>query len=215
MKYYLVKTPRWIQSLYKNLLWRFDTSKKVLYLTFDDGPEPTVTPWVLDTLKSFKAKATFFCIGKNIDTHPEIFQRVLNEGHRVGNHTYNHRNGWKTKTNNYLNNTLKAENSIEQQLQSNKAKSKLFRPPYGKIKPSQIKQLEKEGYKIVMWDVISADFDKSISPEQCLSNVTTNITNGSIVVFHDSLKAEINMKSALKKVLKKYSEKGYVFEYIP
>ncbi|GAB1307895.1 polysaccharide deacetylase family protein [Urechidicola sp. KH5] len=211
MKWYFVKTPQWIQSIYKNLLWRLTTSEKVIYLTFDDGPEPTITPWVLNILKKYNAKATFFCIGKNVNAHPTIFQQIVKDEHGIGNHTYNHRNGWKTKTSNYLQNILRAEQVIGQEVLK---KSKLFRPPYGKIKPSQIKQIEKEGFTVVMWDVISADFDKTISPERCYQNVITNTSNGSIIVFHDSLKAEERMKYSLKKVLEKYSKEGYVFKAI-
>jgi len=217
MKFYLNKTPRSIQSLYKKFTWRFKTEKKELYLTFDDGPIPEITPWVLKQLKKYQAKATFFCIGKNIKNHPEICKQLIQEGHTIGNHTYNHLNGWKNTTPKYLSNIEEAENTISTLLSSLKNSDnypKLFRPPYGKIKASQTKNLQKKGYTIILWDVLSADFDTTISSETCLKNVLKNTENGSIIVFHDSEKAKEKLFYALPKVLEYYSKKGYTFKKI-
>ncbi len=198
MKYNLVKMPRFIQRLYPERVWAFSRKEDAIYLTFDDGPIPEVTPWVLDELKKFGAKATFFCIGENVQKHPEIFRRILAEGHTVGNHTFNHLKGTKTETSKYIENTLLAEELID---------SKLFRPPYGKITSKQAKILQNRGFKIVMWDIISFDYDTTISEEKCLKNVLKNITTGSVVVFHDSLKAEKNLRYVLPKVLEVLNEK--------
>jgi len=185
--------PRFIQRLYPERVWAFPNKRDSVYLTFDDGPIPEVTPWVLDELKNHNATATFFCIGENAKKHPEIFQRIIAEGHAVGNHTFNHLNGWKTETSEYIENTLLAEKLIA---------SKLFRPPYGKITSKQAKQLQQKGFKIIMWDVLSYDFDTTISEKKCLQSVLKNIKPGSIVVFHDSLKAEKNLRYVLPKVLR-------------
>ena len=182
--------------------WHIPTSEKVLFLTFDDGPIPEATPWVLDTLRTYGAKATFFCVGDNVRKHPAIFHQLLAEGHAVGNHTFNHLKGWKTNTLDYLENVDQCNEIVS---------SPLFRPPYGSLKPSQTRML-KSRYRIVMWDVLSGDFDPSISPEECLQNVMDNIQPGSIVLFHDSLKAADRMRFALPQVLEKLSEEGWRFE---
>ncbi|HPE82110.1 MAG: polysaccharide deacetylase family protein [Aequorivita sp.] len=192
--------PRFIQWLYPERIWAFSRSSNSVFLTFDDGPIPELTPWVLDELKKHNAKATFFCIGENIQKHPEIFQRILSEGHSVGNHTFNHLKGTKTETSKYIENILIAEKLID---------SKLFRPPYGKITSKQAKILQSKGFKIVMWDIISYDYDATISEEKCLQNVLKNIKPGCIVVFHDSIKAEKNLRFALQKVLGIISERGW------
>lgn len=179
-------------------------AEKIVYLTFDDGPVPEVTPWVLEQLKKYNAKATFFCIGDNIRKNPEIYKSLLTAGHQTGNHTFNHLNGWKVNTEDYLKNTALAADYI---------KSFLFRPPYGKIKFFQALRLKRQ-YKIVMWDVLSYDFDINTSPQQCMENVIVNAVPGSIVVFHDSIKAEKNLKFALPEVLKYFSERQYRFEII-
>jgi len=213
MKPYLVKTPQFVQRLFPKRIWAFPTTKKKIFLTFDDGPIPEVTPWVLDLLKEHQAKATFFCLGDNIFKHPEVFNRIITEGHSFGNHTYNHLNGWKVKTEEYIDNCEKFEEIlnchtelVEVPYQNDKSSlkshhRKLFRPPFGKITSTQFKILKKKGYKIIMWDVLSADFDQSISKERCIENVLKNIREGSIVVFHDSLKAEEKLKYVLPKVL--------------
>ncbi len=213
MKPYLVKLPYLIPRLFQNQIWKFPTKKKVLYLTFDDGPTPKITEWVLDTLQKYNAKATFFCIGKNIEQYPEIFQHTINQNHTIGNHTFNHLNGWKTDTEEYLHSVLKTEKLIQKSQISN-PKSQIFRPPYGKIKPSQTKLLIEYNYKIMMWSVLSGDFDASITAEKCLNNVIGNSKNGSIIVFHDSVKAFGRLQIVLPKVLEHFSEKGYVFKQI-
>ncbi|PKQ44343.1 polysaccharide deacetylase family protein [Confluentibacter flavum] len=208
-----IKTPLVAKKMFPNYVWDIPTDDKIVYLTFDDGPTPEITNWVLNTLKSFHAKATFFCIGKNIENYPDIFQDILNEGHTVGNHTYNHVKGWKTKAKDYLLDIEKTQGILNSQMMDlSSSNVNLFRPPYGQITPKQGKELMKLGYKIIMWDVISFDWDKTISMETCLNNVTTKSTNGSIIVFHDSVKASKNMQYTLPKVLKYFSEKGYSFK---
>lgn len=194
--------PRFIQRLYPERIWAFSRSSNSIFLTFDDGPIPEVTPWVLDELKKHNAKATFFCIGENVQKHPEIFRRIVAEGHSVGNHTFNHLNGWKTKTSEYVENVLKCEEILNSEFNPESSGQNLkFRPPYGKITSKQTKILQKKGFKIVMWDVLSYDFDATLSEEKCLQKVLKNIKPGSVVVFHDSLKAEKNLRFVFPKVL--------------
>ncbi len=219
---YLKKISTLGKFLCPSLLWNLPKTGNTLYLTFDDGPIPEVTPWVLALLKEYHAKATFFCIGKNISKHPEIFEQILAEGHNVGNHSFNHLNGWKTPISTYIENVEKAEKIIFEKSeardrnQGNRTKKnlKLFRPPYGKITPKQIKTLQGQGYKIVMWEVISGDFDVNVSPENCLNNVLKNSKPGSIVVFHDSIKASEKLKEVLPKVLEYYHQKEFEFKAI-
>ncbi|MDP2088706.1 MAG: polysaccharide deacetylase family protein [Flavobacteriaceae bacterium] len=211
MSLYLVKTPNFIKSLFKDLVWSFTISEKKLYLTFDDGPTPEITPFILQQLKQFNAKATFFCVGENVEKYPEIFQQIISEGHSVGNHTNNHLNGWKTNTIDYLNNIEIAQIEIQKHLVS---ETKLFRPPYGKIKLSQIKKLQKKGFEIVMWNVLSGDFDSSISKEKVYQNIIKNTENGSIIVLHDHQKAIKNVKFALPLLIKYYQSLGFTFKPI-
>lgn len=200
MHLYSVKTPKWLPRLFPNeLIWKIPSTDTV-YLSFDDGPHVEATPFVLDTLKAHQAHATFFCIGKNVEAHPEIYKRITDEGHAIGNHTFNHLNGWRNTNHAYLKNILKASKCIQ---------SKLFRPPYGRIKISQSNKLISKGWRVFMWDVLSADFDVTISPEECLQNVLSSIEPGSIVVFHDSEKAFPRMKFALPEVLKYCTAKGW------
>ncbi len=206
--------PRFIQRLYPERIWAFSREEKSIYLTFDDGPIPEVTPWVLDELKKYNAKATFFCIGENVQKHPEIFQRILSEGHSVGNHTFNHMNSWKTATSEYIENVDKAEAQMGNNSKFKIQDSRLFRPPYGKITSKQSKILQRKGFKIVMWDIISYDYDANTSPEKCLQNVLKHIKPGSVVVFHDSLKAEKNLRFVLPKVLGFIVEKGLSYRKI-
>ena len=205
MKLLFTKTPKFVTWLFPKRIWAFSRSEDKIYLTFDDGPIPEVTTWVLDQLKACNAKATFFCIGENIKKHPEIFQRIISEGHAFGNHSFNHLKGTETASEKYIQNV----DAFEKTIQNLKIeKSNLFRPPYGKITKKQAKILQKKGYKIVMWDVLSYDWDKDISEEKCLQNVLQNIQPGSIVVFHDSLKAEKNLRFVLPKVLDNLSNRN-------
>lgn len=200
---YFVKTPWWLKKLFPKRLWEMDTGRKIIYLTFDDGPHPVATPFVLEQLKNHQAKATFFCIGKNVEAYPDIYQRILEEGHQPGNHTQDHLNGWKTDNAVYLENIQQAGKAI---------KSSLFRPPYGRISSAQARQLKH--YKVVMWTVLSGDFDTSLSKEKCLSNVLSQVKAGSIIVFHDSEKAWERMSFVLPVVLEHFSKKGYEFGVI-
>lgn len=206
MKFYWIKTRWFIRRLFPSFVWKMPSDGSTVYLTFDDGPTPGVTPWVLDQLKKYDAKATFFCIGDRIDQHPEIFRRLIDEGHSIGNHTYNHYNAWKTDPALYMENFQACETAIENFIPGG---TRLFRPPYGKIRRSQREKLLKREKKIIMWDVLSADFDLRITPEQCAQNVLQNIKPGSIVIFHDSVKAEKNLHTALVKTLAYIEKKGW------
>lgn len=207
---YLVKTPIALKKMYPRLTWDQHGVDKSLYLTFDDGPTPEVTEWVLEQLEQYNAKATFFCIGRNIENNPAIFKAILKNEHAVGNHTYQHKNGWKTTLESYLEDIVRTEKTIHNTTPSfTKA---LFRPPYGRIKKKQIKAIKKSGYKIIMWDVLSADFDLNISNKKCLENVVDNVVPGSIVVFHDSIKAKEKLIYTLPKVLEHFSKLGYQFK---
>lgn len=207
--FYLEKTPWWLKKWYSGLVWNIPprADEKVLYMTFDDGPHPVATPFVLDILRQYDARASFFCIGKNVQEHPQIYRRILDEGHRAGNHTQNHLNGWKTSDADYLSNISQAAKFID---------SDLFRPPYGRISAFQASLLRKPplSYKIIMWDVLSADFDRKLSPERCSRNVIRHARPGSIVVFHDSEKAFPRLEKALPAVLGYFKERGYRFEVL-
>lgn len=195
---YTIRLPFFLRLPVKYLTWRLPQKEETVYLTFDDGPIPEVTPWVLEQLKEADIKATFFCIADNVRKYPDIYQQIIEEGHSIGQHTYNHLPAFKTPEKVYLDNIAKAETLIA---------SKLFRPPHGQIFFSQIFSLRKR-YRIVLWDVLSGDFDQSISPDRCYRNVKKNIRNGSIVVFHDSLKAEKNLRYALPKIIEDIRRKG-------
>lgn len=208
-----IKTPVVAKKMFPNYIWDIPTTAKTIYLTFDDGPTPKITNWTLKTLKDFNAKATFFCIGKNIKKNPEIFQNILKDGHTIGNHTQNHIKGWKTSSKKYLKNIEEAKTSIEKQ-NPNIEPVRFFRPPYGQVTPKQGKKLIALGYKIVMWDVLSFDWDKNVSEATCLENVISKSKSGSIIVFHDSIKASKNMKYALPKVLEHFRNLNYTFSAI-
>jgi peptidoglycan/xylan/chitin deacetylase (PgdA/CDA1 family) len=220
VQFYFPKTPSIVMRFFATYIWRFSLDAKEIYLTFDDGPTPEITDFVLDELKKYNAKASFFCLGKNIENHPDIFKRILLDKHTIGNHTQQHLNGWKTKKTPYIDNVTACERAISNTLKDIEAsktqcpQTKLFSPPYGKIKRSQAKKLNRKGYKIIMWDVLSADFDATISNKKCLQNVLENTKNGSIIVLHDSLKASEKVRFVLPKVLKEFSNKGFVFKAI-
>ena len=199
---YLIKTPWWLRALYPSFIWKINTNQKVLYLTFDDGPHATETPFVLDQLKRYDAKATFFCIGNNVVQHPNIYDRILAEGHAVGNHTFNHLNGWKTKDEEYINDIDKAAKEID---------STLFRPPYGRITRFQSSVVNRQS-SIIMWDVLSGDFDRDLQPQRCLANVLYHSKKGSIIVFHDSSKAWERMSFCLPRLLEHFTQEGYQFK---
>jgi len=205
--FYFVKTPGWLKRIYDSYIWSIPTNEKILYLTFDDGPHPEATPFVLKELKKHNVLATFFCIGKNVVGHPDIYKQIINDGHSVGNHTYNHLNGWKTSNDDYMKDIALASKEID---------SNLFRPPYGRITSFQAKNLKPvlkgKDPKVIMWDVLSGDFDINCTPQQCLANVLLASTPGSIIVFHDSEKAFPKLAYALPRILNFFSEKGYLFK---
>jgi peptidoglycan/xylan/chitin deacetylase (PgdA/CDA1 family) len=207
---YLVKAPWFLKALYPSFTWHIKTKEKILYLTFDDGPHETATPFVLDELKKYNAHATFFCIGKNVAAYPAIYERIRNEGHATGNHTWHHLNGWETEDDYYINDIKEAATCIP---------SDLFRPPYGRIKRSQWSKLKNQWapnrkLNIVMWDVLSGDFDVHLQPKRCLANVLYHSKPGSIIVFHDSTKAWKSMSYALPRMLEHFSKQGYQFKTI-
>ncbi len=193
-----------LKQLFPSLTFRVPTKEKTLYLTFDDGPVPEVTPWVLKTLDEFNASASFFCIGDNIKKHPGLMALLKNSKHSIGNHSMHHLNGWQTQNKKYYSDISECKQFVN---------SELFRPPYGKIKLSQVWHLKKE-FRIIMWDVLSRDYDVSLTGEECFENVKKNTRNGSIIVFHDSLKAEKRLRFALPATLKYFSELGYSFAAI-
>lgn len=198
---YFINFPFFLRWHYRNVTFNKSRQDKCIYLTFDDGPIPELTPSILDLLAQYKVKATFFCVGGNIKKHPKIFDRLVSEGHQVGNHTYNHLKGWDTTDNEYLENVTLCE-----QLTG----SKLFRPPYGRAKRSQLKQI-RQTHEVIFWDVLSGDFDLKLSPEKCYENVIKHTKNGSIIVFHDNVKATPRVLYALPKVIEYYKNKGFSF----
>jgi peptidoglycan-N-acetylglucosamine deacetylase len=201
---YFIKTPYLLKKAFPKRVWHIATNDKVLYLTFDDGPHPTITPFVLEQLKQYNAKATFFCIGKNVELYPEVFEQIESEHHSIGNHTQHHLNGFKTDDDEYIRNINEARKCIN---------SNLFRPPYGRCTSFQAKIISQQlNMNIIMWDVLSGDFDTSITPKSCTENVLLNATKGSIIVFHDSEKAFERLKEALPKTLEYFSKKGYTFK---
>jgi peptidoglycan/xylan/chitin deacetylase (PgdA/CDA1 family) len=202
MKLYTITPPTWLKLLYgRGFLWAVNSIDKDIYLTFDDGPQPGITNWVLDFLKQYNAKATFFCIGHNVVQYPELYQRIIAEGHAIGNHTYNHINGLKSGRGEYIENIQKAAEVID---------SKLFRPPYGKLTWSQAIWVKKK-FQPVMWSALAADWDQTVTPDECLNNVTENTKPGAIIVFHDSVKAETNLRYSLPRYLEFLRQNGYNF----
>jgi peptidoglycan/xylan/chitin deacetylase (PgdA/CDA1 family) len=198
------RTPYFLKKIYYSLIWDLHNREKELYLTFDDGPTPEITLKILDILDSYNARATFFCLGRNVERYHDIYKEILNRNHAVGNHTYSHLKGWKTKTKEYYDDIELAGKFI---------KSTLFRPPYGKIKRTQLKYL-RHSYKIIMWDIMSYDFKTNVSKEKCLSIVLKNVRPGSIIVFHDSPKASENMLYAVPRLLEYFMREDYKFNSI-
>lgn len=205
--FYFVSTPFFIRKIFSDRIWSLSGNPNHIYLTFDDGPHPQITPFVLDELKKYKAKATFFCIGKNVELYSDVYSRIIDEGHAVANHTFSHMNGFKSKDEQYLDDIYRAKKIID---------SNLYRPPYGRITRFQQSCLSLPRYnlKTIMWSVLSGDFDQGITKEKCLKNVLSNTKKGSIVVFHDSEKAAEKMMYALPEVLKYFSDKGFTFDNI-
>ncbi|RQO29703.1 polysaccharide deacetylase family protein [Taibaiella sp. KBW10] len=204
---FLKKIPKWLQRLYPNYTWGIPTEEvPCIYLSFDDGPHPTITPWVLAQLAAYNAKATFFCIGKNVVEYPDVYAQLLAEGHKVGNHSHNHLKGTAYKNNAYIENINRAKQYID---------SNLFRPPYGRMKASQGRILKSMGYKIIMWSLIPGDWDKAIAPEDCLENIVFNIEPGNIVVLHDSQKAWDRMSYVLPRLLEHCKQQGWALKVIP
>jgi peptidoglycan/xylan/chitin deacetylase (PgdA/CDA1 family) len=205
------RTPFFLPMLYPSLHWRLATGSKELFLTFDDGPVPGPTEFVIDTLDHFSLKATFFCIGNNVNRYPEVFRRLLKAGHRVGNHTHNHLSGWRLRTNDYLEEILRCDAALNS-VGEHPGLSALFRPPYGRITRRQIATLN--GRPVIMWDVLSADYDRHQSPASCLRNTLRAIRPGSIIVFHDSYKAEKSLSYALPRMIDECLNRGYTFTTI-
>lgn len=199
---YLVKTPRLLKRFFPNFVWSIPPGdQKAVYLTFDDGPDPIVTDWVLKTLKEWNAHATFFCLGNKVEKHPELVKQLRMEGHTVGNHSYSHPNGWETDYLQFFHNIRKGARLVN---------SDLFRPPYGKLLPGQSKFLLRH-YRIIMWDVLSGDFDPNITAQECLKNVLKNAKDGSIIVFHDTARAFEKLEYVLPKILEYYTENNFRF----
>ncbi len=201
---YFHKTPFWLRALYPSYTWHKPTAAKTVYLTFDDGPIPCVTDWVLAQLAHYQVQATFFCVGDNIRKHPGVFENILAGNHSVGNHTFHHLNGWKTETGAYLENVQLCQPYLP-------AQNRLFRPPYGRITGKQAAAVQESGCQIVMWDVLTGDFDRNLPPEKCLQKTIRATGNGSIVVFHDSLKAQPNLVYALPKYIEHLLKQGFLF----
>ncbi|MCK5820487.1 MAG: polysaccharide deacetylase family protein [Bacteroidales bacterium] len=197
----LASPPKYLRFLYGRTVWKVSTNENELFITFDDGPVPELTPWVLDTLKSYNAKATFFCVGDNVRKYPELYDRIRKEGHGTGNHSYSHLNGFKVSLRRYIKNVFEAKRYID---------SDLFRPPYGSLR-FLTRLILKSRFRIIMWDILSMDYDRSMKPRQVVRNVIGNVTPGSIVVFHDNLKAKTNLEYTLPRILDYYSKRGYSF----
>ena len=198
-----IEQPPWFyRALFPGVTWRMPAEPKCVYLTFDDGPIPEVTPWVLDTLDRFGVKATFFMVGDNVRKHPDIYQMVVDRGHRIGNHTFNHIQGWRYCTKNYLANVAKAAEYIP---------SDLFRPPHGHMRIPQTLLLQRK-YRVIMWDVVTRDYSPHMTPEGVLQVVKRYTRNGSVIVFHDSLKSERNMRVAMPQAVEWLLAQGYTFK---
>ncbi len=202
------KIPRWFQNLFAGYTWNKQTDEKVIYLTFDDGPIPDTTEWVLDVLAAHNVKATFFVVGENIERHPSVFQKVINGGYSIGNHTYHHLKGWGASLQNYLADVEQCSQLIKKYTGET---PHLFRPPHGQIKPAQAKQLRTK-YELIMWDTLTIDYDKNLSEKKCLKNSIKATQPGSIIVFHDSVKASKNLKYVLPRYIAHYKAQGFMFK---
>lgn len=203
------RTPRFVSKYFGKYVWEIPNEENEVFLTFDDGPIPEVTPWILSLLNNFQIKATFFCVGENIKKHPEIFKQVVNEGHHVGNHTYNHLSGWKADTPTYIENISKTDELMK----TFGVETNLFRPPYGKLKPAQSKAVRQMGKNIIMWSVLSKDYLPKLASEKVYNNLMKT-SSGSVMVCHDNIKAFTHLKSVLPKALEEIKMKGYVFKTI-
>jgi peptidoglycan/xylan/chitin deacetylase (PgdA/CDA1 family) len=201
----IARPPRLLRSIYPNTLWRINETEKIIYLTFDDGPVPGVTTAALSFLKQFNAQATFFCVGENVQQHPDIYANILVDGHTVGNHTHHHTDGWTLSTKAYSQDVQECARSVQ---------SNLFRPPYGRLRQSQLRLLQQH-YSVVMWDVLTCDFDQRLTGDDCLQLAVQLTRSGSIVVFHDSIKAKERMLYALPNYLETMSENGWTFSALP
>jgi peptidoglycan/xylan/chitin deacetylase (PgdA/CDA1 family) len=205
--HYLLRTPWWLKKLYPGCVWNMPVKDKTLYLSFDDGPHPTITSFILNELKRYNAKATFFCIGENVARYPDVYQKLIEEGHATGNHTQHHLNGWKASVDTYLKDVKEAKQVIN---------SQLFRPPYGRMKKTQMRQLltDKDKMTIIMWNILAGDWDNYVSPEQCYNRIKNKISEGDIIVLHDSDKAWDRMSFILPRLLEDFTKKGYRFDKI-
>jgi len=208
MRLYPSKMPFFVRWLLPKLIYRYPADDNRVYLTFDDGPTPEVTPWILDLLKQEQIKATFFCLGSQIEKHPDIFKQIIDTGHQIGNHSFQHESGWKTTTGKYIESVKKTEKLITQY----NITTKLFRPPYGRITPKQIKFLKQANYRIIMWSMLSGDFSSKLNPALALNYLKNNTQGGDIIVFHDSLKAYKNLKIILPAYIKQLKKQGYTFD---
>ena len=199
---FLTKTPRAVQKLFPSLIWKINCSRKEVFITFDDGPTPEFTQWILNLLNGLNIKSTFFCVGEKAKRYPNLISEILKKGHSIGNHTYSHKNGWFSTVDSYLKEIEKCSDFVN--------KTNLFRPPYGKIYPWQIKKIIKN-YKIIMWDILSFDFKKDQTSEKFQKNILDNIERGSIIVFHDNKNSEKILKENLEDVLREIRKKGFSF----
>ena len=197
-----VKTPKFIRILCPSVIWRKENSQNNVWLTFDDGPHPEVTPFILTTLKEERVKATFFLVGEQIERYPELYTQIIKDGHVIANHSYSHKNGWNSNNSNYINDIQKCQQVMPE--------NKLFRPPYGRISPLQVRYLKKI-YKIIFWDVLSWDFSSHCTPKKVKENVLNNTTQGSIIVFHNNWKSFNNLEPILKETIQELKQKGFLF----
>ncbi|NMM50716.1 polysaccharide deacetylase family protein [Marinigracilibium pacificum] len=211
MPAFLHHMPNWVRKVYPGSLWQVDTENKDVYLTFDDGPIPEITPWVLDVLNRYNIKATFFMVGDNVRKHPDIFRQVIDHGHLIGNHTFYHKNGFQQSDQEYYDNITKCREIIESQGYGDNL---LFRPPYGRLRRRQLRHIIDDGYEVVLWSLLSGDFSPSLEPDNILKKLKKHLSPGSIVVFHDSIKAEVSMKATLEPFINHCLNSGYQFKLI-